>query len=79
MLDTITMSAMSSANMVTTKISRSRMISAMAAGWGGITAVAGITGIARSTIGRGLEELRDEGEPAAAADRVRRAARDVRR
>jgi transposase len=46
---------------------------ALAAGWGGITAVARITGIARSTIGRGLEELRDEGEPAAAADRVRRA------
>jgi transposase len=46
---------------------------ALAAGWGGITAVARITGIARSTIGRGLDELRDEGEPAAAADRVRRA------
>jgi transposase len=46
---------------------------ALAAGWGGITAVARITGIARSTIGRGLDELREEGEPAAAADRVRRA------
>jgi transposase len=46
---------------------------ALAAGWGGIATVARITGIARSTIGRGLDELREEGEPAAAADRVRRA------
>jgi transposase len=46
---------------------------ALSAGWGGIAAVARITGIARSTIGRGLDELRDEGEPAAAPGRVRRA------
>ncbi|MFN0193731.1 MAG: ISAzo13 family transposase [Aestuariivirga sp.] len=31
---------------------------ALAAGWGGIAAVSDATGIARSTIGRGLEELR---------------------
>ena len=31
---------------------------ALAAGWGGIAAVSGATGIARSTIGRGLDELR---------------------
>ena len=46
---------------------------ALAAGWGGIATVARITGIARSTIGRGLDELRDEGEPVAAPDRIRRA------
>jgi len=31
---------------------------ALAAGWGGIAAVSAATGIARSTIGRGLDELR---------------------
>ena len=31
---------------------------ALAAGWGGLAAVSGATGIARSTIGRGLDELR---------------------
>jgi hypothetical protein len=31
---------------------------ALAAGWGGIAAVSKVTGIARSTIGRGLDELR---------------------
>jgi hypothetical protein len=45
---------------------------ALAAGRGGVTAVARITGIARSTIGRGLAELRGEAEPDAAPDRVRR-------
>ena len=30
---------------------------ALAAGWGGIAAVSRITGIARSTIGRGLDEI----------------------
>lgn len=33
---------------------------ALAAGWGGIRAVSEVTGIARSTIGRGLGELRDQ-------------------
>ena len=46
---------------------------ALAAGRGGVTAVSRITGIARSTINRGLVELRDEAPAAAAADRVRRA------
>ena len=45
---------------------------ALAAGRGGVTAVARITGIARSTIDRGLAELRGEAEPDAAPDRVRR-------
>ena len=45
---------------------------ALAAGRGGVTAVARITGIARSTIDRGLAELRGEAEPDAALDRVRR-------
>lgn len=45
---------------------------ALAAGRGGVTAVARITGVARSTIGRGLAELRGAGVPAAAAGRVRR-------
>jgi hypothetical protein len=45
---------------------------ALAAGRGGVTAVTRITGIARSTIGRGLAELRGEAEPDAAPDRVRR-------
>jgi hypothetical protein len=44
---------------------------AMAAGRGGITAVKRATGVARSTIGRGLAELR--GEKTHEADRVRRA------
>lgn len=41
-------------------------------GAAGVTAVARITGIARSTIDRGLAELRGEAEPDAAPDRVRR-------
>jgi len=41
---------------------------AFAAGYGGITAVAMATGIARSTIGRGLKELAED-EP---SERVRR-------
>ena len=45
---------------------------ALAAGRGGIIAVSRITGIARSTIGRGLSELRGEAEPEAAPGRVRR-------
>ena len=43
---------------------------ALAAGWGGIAAVSRITGIARSTIGRGLDELAIGGAP---NGRVRRA------
>ena len=45
---------------------------ALAAGRGGVVAVSRITGIARSTIGRGLAELRGEAEPEAAPGRVRR-------
>jgi hypothetical protein len=45
---------------------------ALAAGRGGVTAVARITGLARSTIGRGLLELRGEAAPGAAPDRIRR-------
>ena len=45
---------------------------ALAAGHGGVVAVSRITGIARSTIGRGLAELRGEAEPEAAPGRVRR-------
>ena len=45
---------------------------AMTAGWGGIAAVSRITGIARSTIGRGLAELRGTALPEAAPGRVRR-------
>jgi hypothetical protein len=45
---------------------------ALAAGRGGVTMVARITGIARSTIDRGLAELRGEAEPDAAPGRVRR-------
>ena len=45
---------------------------ALTAGRGGVTAVARITGMARSTIDRGLVELRGDGVPAAAADRIRR-------
>ncbi|WP_145754891.1 ISAzo13 family transposase [Nitrospirillum amazonense] len=45
---------------------------ALAAGLGGVTAVSKITGIARSTINRGLAELRGEAAPEAALDRVRR-------
>jgi hypothetical protein len=44
---------------------------ALAAGHGGVTAVARITGTARSTIDRGLAELRRE-RPPVTADRVRR-------
>lgn len=45
---------------------------ALAAGRGGVTAVARISGLARSTIDRGLSELRGEAAPAAAPDRIRR-------
>src|ERR1700712_4901371 len=43
---------------------------ALAAGHGGVTAVSEATGVARSTIGRGLAELRRDETPASA--RVRR-------
>jgi len=46
---------------------------AVAAGRGGVSAVSRITGIARSTIGRGLAELRGDPERRSAPDRVRRA------
>jgi hypothetical protein len=46
---------------------------ALAAGRGGVMAVAEITGLARSTIGRGLAELRGDAAPVAPAHRVRRA------
>ena len=46
---------------------------ALAAGHGGVTVVARITGIARSTIGRGLKELRGEVVDPAPRGRVRRA------
>jgi hypothetical protein len=46
---------------------------ALAAGHGGVIAVSKITGIARSTIGRGLAELRGEGESVSSSRRVRRA------
>lgn len=45
---------------------------ALAAGRGGVTAVARVTGMARSTIDRGLAELRGETLTAAAPDRIRR-------
>jgi hypothetical protein len=45
---------------------------ALAAGFGGVAVVSQITGIARSTIGRGLAELRGEAAPEAATGRVRR-------
>ena len=45
---------------------------ALAAGRGGVTAVARVTGMARSTIDRGLAELRGETVMAAAPDRIRR-------
>ncbi|MFZ1962001.1 MAG: ISAzo13 family transposase [Roseiarcus sp.] len=45
---------------------------ALAAGRGGVTAVARITGAARSTIDRGLAELRGEAAAEAAPERVRR-------
>lgn len=45
---------------------------ALSAGLGGVAAVSSITGIARSTIGRGLAELRGEAAPEASSDRVRR-------
>jgi hypothetical protein len=45
---------------------------ALAAGRGGVSAVARITGVARSTIDRGLAELRGDAPPAAAPERVRR-------
>jgi DNA-binding phage protein len=46
---------------------------AVAAGRGGVSAVARITRIARSTIDRGLAELRGEPERSSASSRVRRA------
>jgi hypothetical protein len=45
---------------------------ALAAGRGGVAAVSSITGIARSTINRGLAELRGVSAPEAPLDRVRR-------
>src|SRR5208283_5279749 len=45
---------------------------ALAAGRGGVSAVSRITGIARSTIGRGLAELRSEAGPVTSSRRVRR-------
>ena len=45
---------------------------ALAARHGGVTAVARITGVARSTIDRGLAELRGDAPPAAGPERVRR-------
>ena len=45
---------------------------ALAAGHGGVSAVSRITGLARSTIDRGLAELRGDAAPAAAPERVRR-------
>jgi len=45
---------------------------ALAAGRGGVTAVARIMGMARSTIDRGLAELRGEAAPDAGSGRVRR-------
>ena len=45
---------------------------ALAAGHGGVSAVARITGVARSTIDRGLAELRGDAPPAAPPERVRR-------
>src|SRR5579863_9891409 len=44
----------------------------VAAGHGGLSAVAKITGIARSTIGRGLVELRGAEAPGSPSGRVRR-------
>ena len=46
---------------------------AVAAGHGGVHTVSRITGIARSTIGRGLVELRGDAERPSAPGRVRRA------
>ena len=46
---------------------------AVAAGRGGVSVVSRITGIARSTIGRGLAELRGEAEEFSGSDRIRRA------
>ena len=45
---------------------------ALAAGHGGVTAVSRITGVARSTIDRGLAELRGDAAPMAGPERVRR-------
>jgi hypothetical protein len=45
---------------------------ALAAGRGGVTTVAQVTCVARSTIDRGLAELRGDAAPAAGPDRVRR-------
>ena len=45
---------------------------ALAAGWGGVTTVARITGLARSTIGRGMAELRGAAPAVMSAGRVRR-------
>jgi len=49
---------------------------ARAAGWGGLTAVSEITGIARSTIGRGLHDLV---APALPSGEVRRKGGGARR
>jgi transposase len=49
-----------------------RLAEALAAGHGGVSAVARITGVARSTIDRGLAELRGDAPPAAPPERVRR-------
>jgi hypothetical protein len=52
-----------------------RLVAALLAqswGYGGITAVAVATGVARSTIGRGLEELERIAEGAAAGEHIRR-------
>lgn len=46
---------------------------ALSAGYGGVAVVARITGIARSTIGRGLQELRGKAADPASEGRVRRA------
>jgi hypothetical protein len=46
---------------------------ALAAGRGGVMVVSQVTGLARSTINRGLLELRGEAQPEAASGRVRRA------
>jgi transposase len=45
---------------------------ALAYGWGGIRAVARATGLSRAAIHDGIQERRGEGEPAAAAGRIRR-------
>ena len=51
---------------------------ARAAGHGGVTAVAEVTGVARSTIGRGLAELRSGGAHRRAASAAREVDADRR-